>query len=147
MWLLRKRQRSLSIPRPRSDLPKRAHAIEHHIEQVLGMIHARSIALSDLSEVGKPQGRQLNPTEQMIAAVGEDAHQIALAVEALLEALRYQRNRHRRRVGAILVLMIPVLLIGMLLGASYGIEEGRSRERYDAQFKTLPMLPEEGRLR
>jgi hypothetical protein len=77
-------------PRPRSDLPKRAHAIEHHIEQVLGMIHARSIALSDLSEVGKPQGRQLNPTEQMIAAVGEDAHQIALAVEALLEALRYQ---------------------------------------------------------
>ena len=54
------------------------------------MIHARSIALSDLSEVGKPQGRQLNPTEQMIAAVGEDAHQIALAVEALLEALRYQ---------------------------------------------------------
>lgn len=52
------------------------------------MIHARSIALSDLSEVGKPQGRQLNPTEQMIAAVGEDAHQIALAVEALLEALR-----------------------------------------------------------
>jgi len=42
--------------------------------------------------------------------------------------------------------MIPVLFIGMLLGASYGIEEGRARERYDSQFNTLPMLPEESRL-
>ena len=124
---------------------KGARALDDHIEALLLLIHSKNLALSDLSEVENRPSRPLSAAELLLASVGEDAHQIALAVETLIDALRAQRYRRRTRFGSILLLMVPVLFIGMLLGAAYGIDEGRARERYDQEHPpiALPMLDAE----
>ena len=74
---------------------KGARALDDHIEALLLLIHSKNLALSDLSEVENRPSRPLSAAEHLLASVGEDAHQIALAVETLIAALRAQRYRRR----------------------------------------------------
>src|SRR3546814_8920899 len=74
--------------------------------------------------------------EQLLTNVGDDAHEITLATETIITALKLQRDalaiqssRRRARFGSMLLLMIPVFFVGLMIGASYGIDEGRARER------------------
>lgn len=140
----------MNIPRP-DPLPSQGvTALDGHIEALLRLIHSRNLALSDLSEVGKHADRPLTDVERLLTSVGDDAHEITLAIEAIILALRVQSEalsansyRRRTRLGSILLLMIPMLFIGLLLGATYGIDEGRSRERHAKDHPPLLVVDTE----
>lgn len=126
----------MNIPRP-DPVPSRGVSdLDRHIETLLRVIHSRNLAWSDLSEVGKQVERPLTDVEQLLTNVGDDAHEITLATETIITALKLQRDalaiqssRRRARFGSMLLLMIPVFFVGLMIGASYGIDEGRARER------------------
>src|SRR3546814_5145529 len=89
--------------------------LDRHIETLLRVIHSRNLAWSDLSEVGKQVERPLTDVEQLLTNVGDDAHEITLATETIITALKLQRDalaiqssRRRARFGSMLLLMIPV---------------------------------------
>lgn len=130
----------MNIPCPDPRPLKRTSALEGHINALLLLVHSKSLALSDLSEVGNQPSRPLSPAELLLASAGNNAHEITLAIEAVIEAVRAERDRRRTRLCSMLLLTIPVLFIGVLIGASYGIEEGRWRERHAKDHAPLPML-------
>ena len=85
--------------------------------------------------------------EQLLTNVGDDAHEITLATETIITALKLQRDalaiqssRRRARFGSMLLLMIPVFFVGLMIGASYGIDEGRAREREALKYPMIPQL-------
>ncbi|AMK26854.1 MULTISPECIES: hypothetical protein [Sphingomonadaceae] len=137
----------MNIPRP-DPVPSRGVSdLDRHIETLLRVIHSRNLAWSDLSEVGKQVERPLTDVEQLLTNVGDDAHEITLATETIITALKLQRDalaiqssRRRARFGSMLLLMIPVFFVGLMIGASYGIDEGRAREREALKYPMIPQL-------
>src|SRR3546814_4664945 len=103
----------MNIPRP-DPVPSRGVSdLDRHIETLLRVIHSRNLAWSDLSEVGKQVERPLTDVEQLLTNVGDDAHEITLATETIITALKLQRDalaiqssRRRARFGSMLLLMI-----------------------------------------
>nr|WP_238839197.1 hypothetical protein [Sphingobium wenxiniae] len=82
--------------------------LDRHIETLLRVIHSRNLAWSDLSEVGKQVDRPLTDVEQLLTNVGDDAHEITLATETIITALKLQRDalaiqssRRRTRFGSV----------------------------------------------
>lgn len=102
----------MNIPRP-DPVPSRGVSdLDRHIETLLRVIHSRNLAWSDLSEVGKQVERPLTDVEQLLTNVGDDAHEITLATETIITALKLQRDalaiqssRRRARFGSMLLLM------------------------------------------
>src|SRR3546814_11649645 len=91
----------MNIPRP-DPVPSRGVSdLDRHIETLLRVIHSRNLAWSDLSEVGKQVERPLTDVEQLLTNVGDDAHEITLATETIITALKLQRDARseERRVG------------------------------------------------
>src|SRR3546814_1878947 len=140
----------MNIPRP-DPVPSRGVSdLDRHIETLLRVIHSRNLAWSDLSEVGKQVERPLTDVEQLLTNVGDDAHEITLATETIITALKLQRDalaiqssRRRARFGSMLLLMISVFFVGLMIGASYGIDEGRAREREALKYPMIPQRSEE----
>lgn len=105
--------------------------------------------------MGKQVERPLTDVEQLLTNVGDDAHEITLATETIITALKLQRDalaiqssRRRARFGSMLLLMIPVFFVGLMIGASYGIDEGRAREREALKYPMIPQLSvDRGRLK
>src|SRR3546814_6000829 len=123
----------MNIPRPEPVPSSGVSDLDRHIETLRCVIHSRNLAWSDLSEVGKQVERPLTDVEQLLTNVGDDAHEIALATETIITALQLQRDalaiqssRRRARFGSMRLLMIPVFFVGLMIGASYGIDEGRA---------------------
>src|SRR3546814_4675927 len=82
----------MNIPRP-DPVPSRGVSdLDRHIETLLRVIHSRNLAWSDLSEVGKQVERPLTDVEQLLTNVGDDAHEITLATETIITALKLQRD-------------------------------------------------------
>src|SRR3546814_12794760 len=82
-------------------------------------------------------------------------YEISLATETIITALKLQRDalaiqssRRRARFGSMLLLMIPVFFVGLMIGASYGIDEGRAREREALKYPMILQLSvDSGRLK
>ncbi len=115
----------MNIPRP-DPVPSRGVSdLDRHIETLLRVIHSRNLAWSDLSEVGKQVERPLTDVEQLLTNVGDDAHEITLATETIITALKLQRDalaiqssRRRARFGSMLLLMIPVFFVGLMIAGA-----------------------------
>src|SRR3546814_7694252 len=102
----------MNIPRPDPVPSRGVSVLDRHIETLLRVIHSRNLAWSDLSEVGKQVARPLTDVEQLLTNVGDDAHEITLATEAIITALKLQRDslatqsyRRRGRFGSIILII------------------------------------------
>ncbi|SCW95025.1 hypothetical protein SAMN02927924_04615, partial [Sphingobium faniae] len=98
----------MNIPRPGPVASRDVSDLDRHIETLLRVIHSRNLAWSDLSEVGKQVDRPLTDVEQLLTNVGDDAHEITLATETIITALKLQRDalaiqssRRRTRFGSV----------------------------------------------
>src|SRR3546814_17609060 len=56
------------------------------------------------------------------------------------DALAFQSSCRRTRFGSMLLLLIPVFFVGLMIGTSYGIDEGRAREREALKYPVLLQL-------